>query len=156
MTDPDVVERVRRNQREYVRRFLERGRELYEAGDKEELLYCLDYCLKVREPIPTWLGRAFRNAYAAIRMHNVGKWDDVFGKPIKKGKRLATERRNVKDMLPLFWRIRERNAAGELIDGLFHDVGKDFGLSGSVAKELYYRASKLFAMTPDDIINRGY
>jgi hypothetical protein len=140
---------------DFIRRFLEKGRELYETGDKEELLYCLDYCISKRQPIPAWLGQAFLAAYDKVRRHNAGSWDDVFGKPVEKGRHLAAARRKIKVLWPLFWRIRGRNATGEPLEDLFREVGKEFGFSSTVAKELYYRADKLFAMKPDDIINRG-
>ena len=92
---------------EFSERFLEKGRERYEAGHKYELLYCLNYCVGNGLPIPDWLKQAFERACTDVHMYRVKSWDDVFGKPLKKGHRLETERRNMEIAFPLYQRIRK-------------------------------------------------
>ena len=129
--------------------FLEQCRECYEGGDKAYLPYCLDYCMTNNRPIPPWLATAFRQACHKVHMHEVKSWDDVFGPPLKKGKRLATERRNMKIAGPLFDMVQERHNAGAAIGKpLFDAVGAEFGIGGTVASELYYEVLK--EMTMDD------
>lgn len=71
--------------------------------------------------------------------YEIKSWDEVFGRPLKKGKQLATERRNYNIGARLMYRVRERHRAGEKIDkGLFEAVGKEFDISGTTASELYY------------------
>jgi hypothetical protein len=80
---------------EFDERFLGKGRELYEAGDKSELLNCLRYCVEGSRPIPDWLRSAFLDATHLVDSYQVRSWDDVFGRPVKKGRgdrRLAYER----------------------------------------------------------------
>jgi hypothetical protein len=136
---------------EYYYRFVERGRKLYEQGDKAELLFWLEWCIENHHPIPAWVERAFRSACAAARKHKIKSWDEVFGRPLKKGKRLATARRNREITGQIVDRVLERHEAGKPIDKeLFDAVGKDLlagdgkkhSVSGTVAAEIYYSSLK--------------
>lgn len=44
---------------------LSRYKELYDQGDKTQILLGLWWCVFFNEPIPPWLGEAFQNAYRA-------------------------------------------------------------------------------------------
>lgn len=142
------------NTDEFSIRFLEKGKEHYEKGDKSELLYCLSHCIVHDVQIPDWLNRAFREAYDTGRLSK--SWDDVFGKPLGKGKRLVTARRNDALESPIFESVQDRHKNGEAIDkNLFDSVGREFGVGGTVASELYYAFGKReFVLTDEDIINR--
>jgi hypothetical protein len=123
--------------------YMDRLCELYEKGDKPAILLGLEYCINNNRPIPQWLATALRDAFRKVRMFEVKSWDDVFGRHLKKGKRLATERRNMQIAGPLFEMIRERHEAGTGIGRpLFNAVGAEFGISGTVASELYYEVIK--------------
>jgi hypothetical protein len=125
MTDLDVV--------------IEELRKRYESGDKSAVPLCLEYCMWSQQPIPPWLATAFGEACRKVHMREVKSWDDVFGRPLAKGKRLETERRDAKIARPLFLMIQDRRKAGAAINKeLFHKVGKEFGVSGTVASEIYY------------------
>ena len=135
-------------------RFLEKGRKLYEAGDKGALLYYLDFCIRCHVPIPDWLRQAFLDARDAVETFKVKSWDDVFGKPLKKGKRLTTERRKRAIAVSIYVRVDELHKAGKPIDTeLFRAVGKEFGVGSTVAKQLYYKFKKdLEAPIGDDAV----
>ena len=95
-------------------------------------------------PIPPWLKQAFQNAYGAKSDGKIKSWDEVFGRPFKKGIRPARERRNRRIANDLYERVEERHSAGEPIDkSLFEAVGKDFGVGGTVASELYYEIKEI-------------
>lgn len=122
-------------------RFLANGRERYEAGHKSELLYCLHYCVVNGVPIPDWLKQAFERAYDDVHTYKVKSWDDVFGRPLKKGRQLKTERRKLEIAGPIWSRVHELHRAGRgrpIDKALFDRVGNEFGISGTVAAELYY------------------
>jgi hypothetical protein len=124
---------------DYRQRVLEDYRRRFEAGDKSILLSGLQFCIWCNMPIPAWLKRAFLNACRAGYTHEIKSWDEVFGKPLKKGQRQATARRNVKIAHEVHQRVEERHRAGEALDkALFAAVGKEFGVGGTVAAELYY------------------
>jgi hypothetical protein len=140
---------------EFSERFLAKGRELYEAGDKSEMLYCLSHCIRNDRPIPDWLKQAFENAQDDVRMYKVKSLDDVFGKPLAKGKRLTTERRKMEIAGQVFRRVRALHEAGKPIDkSLFSKVGREFGVGGTIASELYYEVGHALIETEEDFINR--
>jgi hypothetical protein len=121
---------------------LEKGRKRYEAGDKAAIPYSLNHCLINNLPVPPWLSTAFARACYKIDQYEVESWDDVLGKPLKKWQRPDTERRNKKIAGRLFLKVRERHKAGAAISkSLFEEVGEEFefGVSGTVASEIYYK-----------------
>ena len=69
-------------------------KELYDQGDKTQILVGLHWCFIFHEPIPPWLEQAFQNAYGAKPEYKIKSWDEVFGRPLKKGIRPERERRN--------------------------------------------------------------
>jgi hypothetical protein len=75
---------------------LERYRRKYEAGGLSSLPAALGYCIDNYEPIPDWLRGAFRKARKRVWSHEVGSWDDVFGKPLKKGQQRRAAHRRAK------------------------------------------------------------
>jgi hypothetical protein len=146
MTDDDL--------NEFAAIVLANGKELYDQGDKTQILECLHFCLAHKVPTPPWLEQAFENAYWAKVGHKIKSWDEVFGRPLKKGIRPARERRNKLIKQKIYWRVLELHncGAGEPIDKkLFEAVGKEFGVGGTVAAELYYEVKKRGPMTADEI-----
>ena len=80
-------------------------KELYDQGDKTQILECLYWCLAMKVPIPPWLDQAFKNAYSAKDAYKIRSWDEVFGRPLKKGIRPARERRNKRIRQKIYWRV---------------------------------------------------
>jgi hypothetical protein len=118
--------------------------ELYEKGHKPALAVGLAYCIKDNRPIPPWLATAFGEACKKIASHEIESWDCVFGEPVLKGQRLHTLRRNSRIRKPLWRRVQERRAAGAAITKeLFAEVGAEFGLSATVAADIYYDSKVL-------------
>jgi hypothetical protein len=118
---------------------------LYEKGHKPAIPVGLAYCIKNNRSIPPWLATAFGDACKKIGSHEVESWDCVFGEPVLKGQRLYTLRRNSRICEPLWKRIQERRAAGAAITKeLFAEVGAEFGLSATVAADIYYDNKELF------------
>ena len=147
-------EEARRHLEDLARRFQEKGRELYEAGDKSEFMRCLYWCIRSDEPIPPWLKEALEQIMADRRSGKFKSWDEPFGKPLG-NKHQATVRRDAKVIVPLFDRVQELSESGRAIDKkLFEDVGKEFGVGGTVASDLYYDALRAINIDDEDIINR--
>jgi hypothetical protein len=129
----------------FSERFLDKGRELYEAGDKSELLYCLSYCVRYHDvPIPEWLRGAFSGAYHEALMHRIDTWDDVFGKPLGNGKKFGRGKSRKKAERDLrlgprvLGRVIRRYRAGQAInDEMFEAIGRDLKIGKNKAKELY-------------------
>ena len=127
----------------HTARYLERARLQYEQGHKRQLLYCLDFCLRNNVQVPPWAKQGLSNALDAANSYGIKSWDEVFGKILPKGKRIATQRRHAEISWDLFSRVGDLHKAGAAIDeGLFEKVGKEFGVGKTVASELYYETGR--------------
>lgn len=119
-------------------------REKVERGDGRTILTCLVMCLSGEVKIPDWLIAAFIDAYFRALDGSVRSWDEVFGRPHKKGMHPASIRK-FKTKSPAVW--LEVNQAytheGRAIDeGLFEEVGRKYGLGKTLAAEYYYAFKK--------------
>jgi hypothetical protein len=130
----------------YLRHYLERYRWEYEAGDLDSVPMALLLCIINEELPPDWLRDAYSKAVDRVRSYEVGSWDDVFGKPLAKGKQLDVARRKSKIAHGVWSRVRHRTAIDldddgkrdKIVKDLFEEVGKEFGIKGTVAAEIYY------------------
>jgi hypothetical protein len=137
---------------DYADRFLESCRKRFEAGDKLVVVSCLYWCIDNDVPIPDWLERILKEACYAVENHEIESWDEVFGKPLKKGQRRAVARRNAAIAHKIFQRVEELHAAGKARDKkLFGTVGEEFGVGGTVASELYYKIREEFRQVEDEL-----
>ena len=126
---------------------LEKGRKLFEQGHKDQLIRCLVLCMQKGVPIPPWLERAFKKAYFDVLSCEVKSWDDVFGRPLEKGKHAAKVRRDLKIAHPIWAAVQKRHAEGEPIaKKLFEEVGKLFDpqISGTIISDIYYETEEYF------------
>jgi hypothetical protein len=121
---------------------------LFEEGDKDRLLWFMNFCFVYRRPVPTWATKAFRAAYLKGVRFEIASWDEVFGRPLKKGKQLAAERRKAaiaERVLELVLRARHEEKPKKPINKeLFESIGKKLGVGGTVAAEIYYQAHKKY------------
>ena len=119
---------------------LENYKDRFERGDKTQILHALAWCIGAQAPVPAWLKQAFCEGCFAARMYEIASWEDVFGRPLKKGKRLGTARRNLMKSLDICDRVEEWQNTGKPIDDrMFAAIGKDLGIgSSTVTKDLYY------------------
>jgi len=114
----------------------------FRDGDKTELLQVMNLCVSLRMPFPGWVRIAFLTATSSLPR----SWDDVFGRPLPKGKNPNKERLWIRVQVPLYLRVQELHARGKPIDeDMFKVVGKELGISGGTANRIYYEG-----------INHGY
>jgi hypothetical protein len=93
--------------------------------------------------MPEWVAEAILSACEKVYGFEVESWDDVFGRPLKRGRRLNAERRNLKIKYRVHHRVSELNRAGRgLGKKLFDEVAKEFGINGTLVSELYYEAQR--------------
>jgi hypothetical protein len=120
-----------------------RMRDAVEHGNAPTLLYFIAHCFSNGLAVPEWARERF---LAATRKGSeIKSCDEVFGRPLKKGKQLKAARRRAQLAEPIWSRVCERHSAGEAIDkGLFDSVGKEFDVGGTVAAEIYYDFEKEF------------
>lgn len=111
----------------------------FEAGDRNALLGAIRICANHDLVMPEWLARAFIRAYDKVLRHDVGSWDDAFGRPLPKGRHLNAARKK-RNKAPAVWRrVRKLHEEGRAIDDLlFEDVGKELGLGKTLVSEFYY------------------
>ena len=124
----------------------------YERGDKTSILHALQFYLikefsNPHKPMPRWLVLALNRALAERTLHHIDTWDEVFGPPLvnKKGgalrgkhrlaarHKLAVQNSVIRRVEQLAERERENDKA------LFEKIGKEFGMSGTDAADIYYK-----------------
>jgi hypothetical protein len=131
-------------------------RSALERGDKGALLRFLHHCFMNNRAVPGWAQDAFSDIMRKVRRYEVKSFDEVFGRPLKKGAQLATGRRKQR-AAPLIWDgVCARRSAGEPITkALFDAVGKEAGVSGTVAAEIYYELVEEMEKELGDMLDRS-
>lgn len=121
----------------------------FEAGDKAALLGAIRICANHDLVMPEWLARGFIRGYDKALRHEVGSWDDAFGRPFPKGKHLNAARKKRSKAPALWMKVRKMHEAGRAIDdGLFEEVGEEFGLGKTQASEFYYHVDSRMRVGP--------
>jgi hypothetical protein len=93
------------------------------------------WCINEGWPAPPWLRDAFNEASRTVKK----SWDEIFEPPIPKGAHPYRAALSLKIGRRLAERIKFLNEKeGRPLTELFEEVGKEFGVSGSVARDLYY------------------
>ncbi len=124
---------------------LDRLQRQFESGDKGALLEGIFECAMRDLRLPEWVQRAYIDRYREIVHFKAASWDDVFGKPHRKGLRLADARRRRKLWAPIWLRIRhirDTELDTAIDEELFERVGEEFGIRKTLASELWYEAKK--------------
>jgi len=111
----------------------------YRSGDRRALMTALMWCMRNGWAIPAWIKRAMLKADAL----NPKSWDEALGSPTPKGQHHHRLTREKMVSFILYSKIeklrKDRRPVGQ---GLFEEVGKKFGMSGSLARNLYYKEKK--------------
>jgi hypothetical protein len=95
--------------------------------------------------IPMWCAQAYIDAVREVRHFRAKSWDDVFGKPHPKGTQLKAKKSELYKSPVVYNRvteIKQRNPETPIDRSLFEKIGKEFGLSGSLAERYYYEIKK--------------
>jgi hypothetical protein len=113
-----------------------------ETGDMKFVLMAIKDCAIYGEVIPEWAANAFCRAYRDVTYKRAGSWDDVFGRPIKKGERLENSRQRF-ELAPRVWfaimEILEQEPETRIDNLLFERVGSQLDIvkGKSVVEELW-------------------
>jgi hypothetical protein len=124
--------------------YLEACEEGYQSGEKDALMAALAICAVYDLRIPLWVRLPLGVSYFQTRPES---WDDIFGRPVPKGKSVRAFNRHRHADLRVVKRVKELAAQGTGVDDdLFAVVGKEFGMSAGGVKEVYYnkRIAKYF------------
>jgi hypothetical protein len=129
----------------WMNQFLDDFRRRESEGDDKAVLDALALCLEFDLIVPEWLARTFFARYEKVRDFEAGSWDEVFGRPHKKGIHLERAKRKIELCMPVLERVKEivENESVAIGAGLFERVGREFGISKTVCEELYYKALKM-------------
>jgi hypothetical protein len=109
-------------------------------GDKSAIIPAVNRFLMLNEEaVPEWLLNVFSGAYMRALEYEIHSWDEVFGPPLPKGRSRRAALRQLKLDLPIYERVEELSAAGHRRDkALFEQVGEEFGISSTLASNIYY------------------
>jgi hypothetical protein len=140
----EAARRASRRLDKHVQADLDRLWEALEAGDKGAVLSAINICFHSETAVPGWVQSEFTNACTNVRIGLFKSWDEVFGRPHKKGAQLGAVRRKRPLRIPILNRVEERHAAGEPISkDLFDSVGAELGIGGTLVSEIYSEAKKM-------------
>ncbi|MGA4532264.1 hypothetical protein ACPA1H_18150 [Ectopseudomonas chengduensis] len=112
----------------------------FEAGDKQVLFAALRKCACHDLPMPDWLADAYCKAHDDWVSYRKPTLDAAFDVAIPKGTHInkLKKLRSLKLAIPL--KVQELCTDQRPIDeSLFNDVGKIFNISGSQARDIYYK-----------------
>jgi len=102
--------------------------------------------------MPEWVAQAFINSYDKVLNARAGSWDDAFGRPYPKGKHLNTARRS--RVLPIAVYLEGKRILADkqstIDDDFFEDLGSKFGLSKTIANEMYYEGRRRYGPPSQD------
>lgn len=115
--------------------------EVFQSGDNSAILEAINICSSHSLLLPRWCQAAFGSAYGKVRGFEAKSWDDVFGRPHPKNVKIGAKYDEIRKGLPLYCRIIKikRSDPTQAIDRLFFEaIGKEFGISGSLADRYYY------------------
>jgi len=91
--------------------------------------------------MPEWVSKAFIRGYDQVLTCSSGSWDDVFGRPYKKGAHLSRMRQARAKRLAVWSRVNAAVHRNEPINReLFESIGRDLGIGKTRAEELYAEA----------------
>jgi hypothetical protein len=96
------------------------------------------------DPVPRdrrWCAEAFLTAIEDVQDYRAKSWDEVFGRPHKKGAQLDALRKRREYQAKVWAHIhvlKEKNPNIAIDGSLFEQVGKEFGIGGKTLTEDYY------------------
>lgn len=113
----------------------------YHAGDKMALMHAIAHGAMFDMALPDWAADAYMRSYRDVMQWRVGSWDDVFGNPVPKGKRLAKLREH-----HIMWpkvtgaikEILDADPCTPIDDQLFERVGDELGVGKTLVKKVWY------------------
>lgn len=105
------------------------------------LLAAIRECANHDLPMPEWVSHAYIRAYDMVLNCKAGSWDEVFGRPYRKGAQLAAMRKRRIKRLAV-WNEARRIILSEPetpIDvAFFERIGEKLAIGKTLASELYY------------------
>ena len=116
----------------------------YEAGDMNALLDAVSICALNKVALPRWAVAALGEQIHRARTYRVASWDDIFGKPIKKGQHLSAARKEWELMRSVpyeMWTLTKHDRLS--LQDAFAAAAKSLCSNQTTIKQIYYKAQTL-------------
>ncbi len=133
--------------------------ERFVKGEKFALMEALYICSSSDLPIPDWAAKAYTKCFNQVRWAYVGSWDEAFGRPFEKGTHVAKIRRHDRLKVEVYIKLRrylKNNPDVPIDEHLFELIGKEVGISRSLANKLYYEGKDFLDDTLPRIFDRSW
>lgn len=138
----DGMEEFKQYTQEAALEFLPDLEAAFKAGDRFALFQAISECALHDLALPDWVATAFLEGYYSVINFRSGSWDDAFGRPYKKGLHVDQARTRRESRLKVFLCARQILSSEPNLpidEDLFERVGRECGVSRSVASQLYYQ-----------------
>lgn len=100
--------------------------EAFVAGNDMALMLAIRECARVDLAMPDWVARAYISRFDRVNRYRAGSWDEVFGRPLKKGQHLDPQRRKLVFGVEVYNRVREEvNKGASVTPSLFGVIAAD-------------------------------
>lgn len=116
----------------------------YDAGDQMALMTAIARSAMYDMALPNWTADAYMSGYHAVTQRRAGSWDDVFGDPVPKGRRLSRLRQHRSlqpKVMGAIKAILDINPSTPIDDQLFERVGDQLGVGKTLVKKIWYGLS---------------
>ena len=117
---------------------------LYEAGDMNALLDAVSICSLNKVALPKWAVKALGDQIHRARTYRVASWDDIFGKPLKKGQHLNAARKEWELMRSVpyeMWTLTKHE--GLSLTDAYRAAAKTLGSNETTVRQIYSKVQAL-------------
>ncbi len=121
---------------------LEEFRLQFEAGHADALMHALLFCAKHKLVMPDWVDWELQQAWNRFINREAADLGAAFGITWPKGQHKAAYLKKRLLKFAVYLRVCELHLNRPLDDRLFGDVGREFNIGKTLAKEYYYDAAK--------------
>lgn len=121
---------------------MDEHRVAYETGRNIPLFVALRLCACHGLPMPDWVAEAYLRGHNRWNSFDAPSLDEAFGVQLPKGSHISRLRKESKLRIAVPLKVRELQQQGRALDeSLFRDVGLALNVSGSTARDAYYKSS---------------
>ena len=116
----------------------------YKAGDINALLDAVSICSLNKVALPKWAVKALGDQIHRARTYRVASWDDIFGKPLKKGQHLNAARKEWELMRSVpyeMWTLTKHE--GLSLTDAYRVAAKTLGSNETTVRQIYYKVQAL-------------
>ena len=116
------------------------------AGDPMALFTAIFICATHKLPLPDWAVAAFVSGYQKVSGYDAASWDEVFGRPHPKGRKLWATKQESKKMFLVWKRVEElRQQDGRIGEKAWRTVCDEFGIELTLCKRIHRKGAALVA-----------